>query len=132
MRLTFVALISAALFPSFLPATAHHAFAATYLEDKTITIEATVVQFLFRNPHSLVNVDVRDEAGKMQRWAVEWGSAGQLGGSGIARDTLKTGDVVLITGNPGRDPAEHRLRLTTIRRQNGEPLWGTRPGETFR
>jgi hypothetical protein len=132
VRLTFVALISAALFPSFLPATAHHSFAATYLEDKTITIEATVVQFLFRNPHSLVNVDVRDEAGKMQRWAVEWGAAGQLGGSGIARDTLKTGDVVLITGNPGRDPAEHRLRLTTIRRQNGEPLWGTRPGETFR
>ena len=114
------------------PAMAHHSFAATYLEDKTITIEATVVQFLFRNPHSLVQVDAPDETGKMQRWAVEWGSAGQLGGSGIARDTLKAGDVVLIMGNPGRDPSEHRIRLLTIRRKNGDALWGTRPGETFK
>jgi len=114
------------------PLVAHHSFAATYLEDKTITIEATVVQFLFRNPHSLVHVDAPDDAGTKQRWTVEWGSAGQLGGSGIARDTLKAGDVVLISGNPGRDASEHRIRLITIKRKNGEPLWGTKPGETFK
>ena len=37
-----------------------------------------------------------------------------------------------ITGNPGRDPSEHRIRLLTISRKNGEPLWGTKPGETFK
>ena len=114
------------------PAMAHHSFVATYLEDKTITIEATVVQFLFRNPHSLVHVDVADATGKKERWTVEWGSAGQLGGSGISRDSLKAGDTVLISGNPGRDPSEHRIRLLTIRSKNGEPLWGTKPGETFK
>jgi hypothetical protein len=125
-----VILILAALAP--LPAAAHHSFAATYLESESVTIEATVVQFLFRNPHSFVHVDAPDATGKMQRWIVEWGAAGQLGGSGIARDTLKAGDSVVITGNPGRDPSEHRIRLVTIRRKNGDPLWGTRPGETFR
>jgi hypothetical protein len=125
-----VILILAALAP--LPAAAHHSFAATYLESESVTIEATVVQFLFRNPHSFVHVDAPDATGKMQRWIVEWGAAGQLGGSGIARDTLKAGDTVVITGNPGRDPSEHRIRLVTIRRKNGDPLWGTRPGETFR
>ncbi len=124
-----VVVILAALALADSPAMAHHSFSATYLEGESITIEATVVQFLFRNPHSFVQVDAPDDKGKVQRWAVEWGSAGQLGGSGIARDTLKTGDVVIITGTPGRDPSEHRIRLVTIRRQNGDPLWGTRPGE---
>lgn len=132
LRSGIIAIALTAPWMGFVPLMAHHSFAATYLEDKTITIEATVVQFLFRNPHSLVHVDAPDETGKTQRWTVEWGSAGQLGGSGIARDTLKGGDVVLITGNPGRDPSEHRVRLLTIRRKNGEPLWGTRPGETFK
>jgi hypothetical protein len=50
---------------------AHHSFAVTYWEDKTIAIEATVVQFLFLNPHSLVHVDAPDETGKVQRRAVE-------------------------------------------------------------
>jgi hypothetical protein len=137
MRRTFVmskavVLMLAALLLAYLPAAGHHSFAATYLENKSVTIEATVVQFLFRNPHSVVHVDAPDESGKMQRWTVEWGAAGQLGGSNIARDTLKAGDTVVITGNPGRDPSEHRIRLVKISRKNGDPLWGTRPGETFR
>ncbi len=31
---------------------AHHSFAATYFEDKTVTIEGNLKQFLYRNPHS--------------------------------------------------------------------------------
>jgi thiamine monophosphate kinase len=34
----------------------------------------------------------------MQRWAIEWGGAGQLGGQGISRDTLKPGDHIVVTG----------------------------------
>ena len=39
---------------------AHHSFAATYLEDQTVTIEGDLVQFLFRNPHSFVHVMVKE------------------------------------------------------------------------
>ena len=35
---------------------AHHSFAATYIEDKSVTIEGELVQVLFRNPHSFVHV----------------------------------------------------------------------------
>src|SRR4051794_20249141 len=81
---------------------AHHSFAATYHEDKIIKVEGTMVQFQFRNPHSFVQVDAPDEKGVMQRWGIEWGGAGQLGGQGVNRYTLKAGDHVIITGNPGR------------------------------
>ena len=41
-------------------ALAHHSFAATYLEDQSVTIEGELVQFLFRNPHSFVHVMVKE------------------------------------------------------------------------
>ena len=53
------------------PAQAHHSFPATYFVDQKVTIEGTVVQFLFRNPHSFVHVLAPDKDGTMQRWAVE-------------------------------------------------------------
>jgi hypothetical protein len=109
---------------------AHHSFAATYDESKTTKIEGRLVQFLFRNPHSFVHVMAPDENGQEQRWAVEWGGAGQLAGQGVSRETLKPGDVVVITGNPGRNPADHRVRMVTLRRPSDGFGWGTQPGET--
>ena len=106
---------------------AHHSFAATYFEDKTETIEGNLVQFLFRNPHSFVHIEGKDTSGQMQRYAVEWGAGGQLARQGVARDTLKPGDHVVVTGNPGRNPDDHRLRMRTILR----PLDGWKWGGTF-
>jgi hypothetical protein len=80
-----------------LPAQAHHSFPATYFVDKQMTIEGTVVQFLFRNPHSFVHVMAPDKDGKMQRWAVEWGAGGALVNDKVTGDTLKAGDKVKIT-----------------------------------
>jgi hypothetical protein len=110
---------------------AHHSFAATYLEDQTVTIEGQLVQFLFRNPHSFVHVMVEEEDGAMVRYAVEWGGAGQLGGQGVTRETLKPGDFVVISGSPGRNPEDHRVRMVTLFRPSDGFGWGNRPGETF-
>ncbi len=110
---------------------AHHSFTATYFEDRTIQIEGKLLQFLFRNPHSFVHVEAPDEKGDMHRWAVEWGGAGQLANQGVTNQTLRVGDVVSITGNPGRDPSDHRVRMQYLRRSSDGFDWGRRPGETF-
>src|SRR5213080_1863237 len=80
MKRRLLVLLIVAAFVTGAQAYAHHSFAATYFEDKTVKIEGKLVQFLFRNPHSFVHVEAPDESGVMQRWAVEWGGAGQLGG----------------------------------------------------
>lgn len=103
---------------------AHHSFAATYFEDKTEKIQGKLVQFLFRNPHSFIQVEAEDEHGVMQRWAIEWGAGGQLGRQGVTRDTLKPGDIVIITGNPGRNPEDHRMRMVNIIRPSDGWKWG--------
>jgi len=51
------------------PVQAHHSFPATYLVDQQVTINGTVVQFLFRNPHSFIHVMAPDKDGTIQRWA---------------------------------------------------------------
>ena len=108
---------------------AHHSFAATYLEDQSVTIEGELVQFLFRNPHSFVHLNVKEKDGMVVRYAVEWGGAGQLGGQGVTRETLKIGDHVVITGSPGRNPKDHRVRMVTLHRPKDGFGWGRRPGE---
>lgn len=110
---------------------AHHSFTATYFEDRTIEIEGRLLQFMFRNPHSFVHVEAPGENGELRRWAVEWGGAGQLSGQGVTNQTLRVGDVLTITGNPGRDPSDHRIRLIYLERNVDGFNWGRRPGETF-
>jgi hypothetical protein len=110
---------------------AHHSFAATYHEDQTITIEGELVQFLFRNPHSFVHVNVKEKDGSVRRYAVEWGGAGQLGGQGVNSQTLKVGDRVIISGSPGRGyPKEARVRMVTLNRPSDGFDWGRKPGQT--
>jgi uncharacterized protein DUF6152 len=116
--------ITAAAIVSTGRALAHHSFAATYFEDKTQKIEGNLVQFLYRNPHSFVHVEGPDDKGVMQRWAVEWGAGGQLGRQGVTRETLKPGDHVIIVGNPGRNPDDHRLRMVNITRPSDGWKWG--------
>lgn len=108
---------------------AHHSFAAAYLEDQMVTLEGELVQFLFRNPHSFVHVLVKEKDGSIVRYAVEWGGAGQLGSQGVGKDTLRIGDVVVITGSPGRNPEDHRVRVVTLRRPKDGFVWGERPGQ---
>jgi Family of unknown function (DUF6152) len=105
-------------------ALAHHSFAATYFEDKTQKVEGDLVQFMYRNPHSFVQLEAPDDKGVMQRWSIEWGAGGQLGRQGVTRETLKPGDHVVIVGNPGRNPEDHRLRMVNITRPSDGWKWG--------
>src|SRR5215470_17807875 len=123
-RLLFAITLTAIAMLATGRAFAHHSFAATYFEDKTQKIEGTLVQFLFRNPHSFVHIEVKGENGEVQRWAVEWGGGGQLGRDGIRRETLKPGDHVIVTGNPGRKAEDFRLRMVTIVRPSDGWKWG--------
>jgi hypothetical protein len=112
-----------------LPASGHHSFAAVYVAEEMMEIEGKVAQFLFRNPHSVLHVIVPNEDGGTTRWAVEWQGATQLGAGGMSAQTLRPGDPVVVTGNPGRVEAEHRMLLVTIERTTDGFGWGNRPGE---
>jgi hypothetical protein len=123
VRRTLLILLVAIVLVSGTRAYAHHSFAATYFVDQEITVEGTLTQFMYRNPHSFVKVEAKDDKGDMQTWSVEWGGGAQLTQEHVTRDTLKPGDHVIVSGNPGREPSEHRIRLHKIVRPSDGWKW---------
>jgi hypothetical protein len=122
-RLSIVILFFAMVFAFAVPLVAHHSFAATYEEDKQQTIEGDLAQFVFRNPHSFVHVEVAGPGGEKVRYAVEWASGSSLNGQGITRETLKFGDHVVVVGQPGRNDEDHRMRMRSITRPQDGWKW---------
>ena len=111
------------------PAHSHHSFTAVYQPNESITIEGKVVQFLFRNPHSVLHVLAEDESGNEIRWAIEWQGATALGAGGVSAQTIRAGDPVIVTGHPGRVAQEHRILMLTIKRTTDGFGWGNGEGE---
>ncbi len=106
----------AGAFTAAVPAFGHHSFAAEYSEEQTVTVDGKISAFLYRNPHSFVDVETTDEHGTVTKWAAEWFGSGRLSRIGVVPDTFQPGDHVIITGAPGRDASQHRLHLKTILR----------------
>lgn len=105
-------------------ALAHHSFSATYDESQEVVIEGKIAQFLLRNPHSMLHVEVETDSGETVRYTVEWAGASGLTGSGVTRTTLRINDEVVIRGNPGRSAADHRVRMLSIDRPADGWHWG--------
>ena len=108
---------------------AHHSYGATYDTTKEVRLEGKLVQFVFRNPHAFVHVQVADEKGVPQRWAVEWSGTTQLGAAGITHESLRVGDEIVIVGRPSRVPGEFRALMVNLKRPSDGFAWGGREGE---
>ena len=85
-------------------AIAHHGGTTLYDLQKQVTIEkATITALVWANPHVEIEFDAPDDKGVMQHWTLENNSPPVLVTRGWNRNTLKKGDVVRITFNPGRE-----------------------------
>ena len=108
---------------------AHHSYAATYDSDSTVRLEGQLVRFEFRSPHSYLHMMVQDENGETQRWAVEWAAPSTLVRQGVSRDTLRTGDNLVVVARPSRAQGEFRTLMLTLERPADGLTWGTNPDE---
>ena len=97
---------------------AHHSFTAAYDSTKRVTIEGVVKEFVWRNPHSYVRIDIMTKEGTTENWTLEWGSSNQLSAAKypVTRTTLHAGDKIIANGEPGRDPEARRVRIFTLKR----------------
>lgn len=119
--------VTLAALPALGSLSAHHSFAAHYFEDQSTSIEGTVAEFAYRSPHAWVYLTVTDGRGGTQRYGAEWASPDRLTRAGITKDTIKAGDHVIITGSPGRNPAEPAIHLKAIERPADGWSWRPAP-----
>src|SRR5947207_14651256 len=96
------------------PTVGHHSAAATYIHGKSVKIEGTLKEFIWRNPHSFMKVQAPDEKGEMQIWVIEGAAAAQLAEQGVTTNTLRPGDHVIVMRQPGRIAEDHRLLLERV------------------
>jgi uncharacterized protein DUF6152 len=102
---------------------AHHAASATYVHGKTITVEGTLKEFAWRNPHSFIKVEATDDKGVAQLWLIEGAAPTQLTEGGVTKNSLRPGDHVIVTGQPGRVADDHRMLLEKIERPSDGFKW---------
>jgi len=95
---------------------AHHSATATYIHGQVVKLDGTLKEFIWRNPHSFMKVEVTDEKGEKQIWVIEGAAPQQLTEGGLTVSTLKIGDRVVVTGYPGRVAEDHRLLLQVLQR----------------
>jgi DNA/RNA endonuclease YhcR with UshA esterase domain len=83
-------------------AQAHHAF-AMFDVSKEVTLEGTVKAFQWTNPHSWVELLVKDAAGKEVEWSIEGSSPNNLARFGWRSTSIKAGDHVQAVIHPMKD-----------------------------
>jgi hypothetical protein len=126
---TRLVLIGALVVAGGIPLAGHHAFAAYYFEDQSVSIEGDVVELDYRNPHAWVHIHAVDVGGRVQRVSAEWASPGRLSQQGVHKETLKPGDRVIITGSPSRNESEYKMHLKAIERRGDGWKWAGRGGQ---
>jgi len=88
-----------AVFALSLPVLAHHGFAGRYDEEHPYTVQGTVVEFQYENPHSAIIFEVKDKSGSVEKWHAELGGANVLRrADGWDRTALKPVDKITIIG----------------------------------
>jgi hypothetical protein len=85
-----------------IPALAHHSF-AMFDAQKTMTLEGTVKDFQWTNPHSWILLMVNNAEGNAEQWAIEMGGPSGLARQGWRPKTLTPGMKVKAVIHPLRD-----------------------------
>ena len=119
--LLFLALAAAGPLP------AHHAVGVAYDTQNLSTVEGTVVDVFWRNPHVVVSIERTLESGETEIWEAESGSTNALERLGIERDIVQIGDRVALMGALSRRGLTTMAAYTMTLADGTEvPLWPQR------
>jgi hypothetical protein len=104
---------------------AHHN-AAGVDQTKTVTLEGTVKEFKWANPHSYLEVEVQNSSGKIEVWDLEMQPPFILVPAGWKSSTLKFGDKIKFTARPMKNGDPGGL-FVSVTLPDGKTLTQTAP-----
>ena len=103
------------LITTFSPALdAHHGRGSTYDMNKRVTLKGVVSRVDWRNPHVVIYMDVKDDAGKSVTWGFENAGVSQLAQAGYNRNTLKVGQEITAIVNPAANGAPTAIVVKVV------------------
>src|ERR1700730_1094374 len=109
------------------PISAHHG-SAGYEMDKQLTMNGTVREWLWANPHCFMKYDATDEKGNVAHWAVEVSNPTDMIKRGWSLHSFKPGDEITVTVRPAKN-GELVGQLLKVVLPSGQTLigWGSAP-----
>jgi len=91
--------VAAGLLGTSLPLFAHHGN-ATLDTNKVLTMKGTVTEWLWSNPHCLLQFDVKNEGGQVVHWIAETQNPAEMVSLGWGKMSFKPGDEVTVSLMP--------------------------------
>ena len=106
---------------------AHHSLTAEFDTNKTVTLSGTITGMKWTNPHSWLYIDVRNQRGQLENWAVEFASPNSLYRRGWRKSDLPPKDVITVVGYPSRDTKTRTISATDVKLPDGRTLFAGTP-----
>ena len=97
--------VAAGLLSVSMPLFAHHG-TAVFDTNKTLTLKGSVTEWVWSNPHCLLQFDVKNEGGQLVHWIAETQNPAEMVSLGWGKTSFKPGDEVTVSlmpvknGNP--------------------------------
>ena len=104
-----------------LPVLAHHSFGAEYDVNKPVTLTGVVTKVEWTNPHTFMYVNVKNDKGAVEEWAIEINSPNFLRHNGWTSTTINPGDSITVTGAPAKSGSKF-MHGTSVELANGVQL----------
>jgi hypothetical protein len=98
-----VAIVSLAVLLTATPVLAHHAFSAEFDADRPMQLQGTVTKTEWINPHSWIHIEVKDDAGNVENWAIECGAPNALIRRGLNKNSVPVGTELVVDGYGAKD-----------------------------
>jgi hypothetical protein len=119
MNRRMILALAVATFAVAVPVLAHHAWPVD--RSKEVTVKGTVTGFNWTNPHVMIDLEVKNESGKVEKWSVGGPSTERMQGHGWDKGTLKPGDVITGYGYRYSD-GQNVVQLQKIVMANGKEM----------
>ncbi len=118
MRIKAGIWLAAMLLLAAAPAVYAHHSVSMYDMDHPSTFKGVVTRVEWTNPHAYIYLNVKNDKGGVDEWAMEINSPNFLRHNGWTSDTVKPGDVITVTGGAAKSGAR-TMRCTSVTLADG-------------
>ncbi len=119
-KILFVpAIVILALILAAAPLSAHHRWPLDRSE--LVTVNGTVVEFVWENPHPMITLEVRNNDGVTEEWLVGGSALNRMEANGWTGTTVNPGDVITGIGYQFSD-GQKIVRLERVMLADGREI----------